>query len=170
MSVMTRRNKILTTVGLVILSGWVVTVACQPSDECKEGTCGTVCPTKACAPDAASAPEKVVQPAEITTPVFERLIGSGVKVTILDARTGKWDDGLRIAGARTLSPEATEEVVKTVVSTKDELVVTYCANLKCPASHHLAKRLAVLGYRNVLIYSAGIAGWKEAGHEVVKAQ
>ena len=51
-----------------------------------------------------------------------------------------------------------------------KLVVTYCAGLKCPASHQLAERLEKLGYGNVIEYPEGIPGWIEAGHAVEQAK
>ena len=57
-----------------------------------------------------------------------------------------------------------------MLTSKDALIVTYCSNLKCPASRMLAKRLAKLGYRNILEYPYGIAGWIEAGHKVLNAK
>lgn len=166
---MKRKAEIILTACLLLLAGLAVAIGCQPTAaECPDGFCGTTCPTGVRAPEAGKVQDPVPQPAEITTPVLERLLSSGVKLTLLDARTGKYDDGLRIPGARSLSPEAEEEVVKGTVSSKDDLIVTYCSNLKCQASHKLARHLAELGYRNVLIYSEGIAGWKEAGKDVVK--
>ena len=106
----------------------------------------------------------------ITTPVLEVLLGSDVPLVLLDARTGKFDDGRRIPGAHSLSPTATADEVAALVKTKGTLVVTYCANVKCPASAHLAKHLRELSYKNVLEYSPGIEGWAAAGKEVEKAQ
>ena len=47
--------------------------------------------------------------------------------------------------------------------------MTYCSNLKCPASSRLARRLRELGYTSVLEYPYGIEGWTKAGHEVTTA-
>ena len=84
-------------------------------------------------------------------------------MTILDARTGKFDDGRRIAGAQVLQDVSTPEEIAAIVPEKDALIVTYCVNLQCPASAALAARLRELGYRNVLEYPAGIEGWSAAG-------
>jgi|GEM_PF-804565 len=105
----------------------------------------------------------------ITTPVLEVLLGSGVPLVVLDARTGKFDDGRRIPGAHSLSPTADAKKVAALVKAKGTLVVTYCGNLKCPLSAHLAKHLRELGYKNVLEYSPGIEGWVAAGNKVEKA-
>jgi rhodanese-related sulfurtransferase len=90
-------------------------------------------------------------------------------MTVLDARAGKFDDGNRIPGAKTLAADAAAEKVTAMLPDKQALVVTYCANLKCPASSQLAKRLRQTGYSNVLEYHEGIEGWMAAGNSVEKA-
>jgi rhodanese-related sulfurtransferase len=87
-------------------------------------------------------------------------------MVILDARSGKFDDGRRLSGAKALSAEAEEADAGKVIPSKDSLVVTYCASWKCPASHALAERLKKLGYANVIEYRQGIEGWTKAGNSV----
>ena len=96
------------------------------------------------------------------------MIQAKVALKIFDARSGKYDDGQRIPGAQQLSPDADEAVIAKAIPGKDELVVTYCAGVKCPASKALADRLKKLGYSNVIEYPQGIAGWLEAGKAVDK--
>jgi len=90
-------------------------------------------------------------------------------MTVLDARVGKFDDGNRIPGAKALAPDAPAEKVTSMLPDSQALIVTYCVNLKCPASSLLAKRLRQLGYSNVLEYHEGIEGWIAAGNAVEKA-
>jgi len=79
------------------------------------------------------------------------------------------DDGRRIPGAKSLSSDATaEEVAKIAGKDKNALIVTYCANLKCPASRKLVRYLKKLKYTNVIEYQEGIEGWASAGHKVDK--
>lgn len=121
--------------------------------------------------------KKVVVPSLLTektgllnTPGLLALIQSRAPVVILDARSGKFDDGNRIPGAKALAPGAPLSEVRKVLRSQDNLVVTYCANLACGASHKLAEHLRSLGYRNLLEYPEGIAGWEKAGHPVEKAR
>ncbi len=111
-----------------------------------------------------------VQPATIETSALAALVKSGIPLVLLDARTGKYDDGRRLPGAKQLGPKATAEEAAALIKAKDSLVVTYCANPKCPASGHLAARLKELGYTNVLEYPQGIEGWVKAGLSVEKAK
>lgn len=141
----------------------------------KAAACGVACDKtsgacpvgakKACDKSAGSCPMKKGV-AVINTQALKALMDAGAKVTVLDARTGKYDDGRRIPGAKSLSSEATEKDVRKAVRKKDQLVVTYCGNLQCPASGMLAEHLKALGYKNVIEYPMGIAGWAEAGNDV----
>ncbi|MDD5677032.1 MAG: hypothetical protein PHW60_03445 [Kiritimatiellae bacterium] len=52
------------------------------------------------------------------------------------------------------------------MKSKSALIVTYCANLKCPASVELAGKLKALGYKHVLEYPYGIEDWAAKGNPV----
>ncbi len=119
--------------------------------------------------DVSSRDEKPVAVAEIDTEALKELVKSGACV-IVDARSGKWDTGERIPGAVALTSGADPAVVEKALGKKDSLVITYCSNVQCPASHMLAVYLKGLGYDNVIEYPKGIDGWKAAGNAVEKAK
>lgn len=48
----------------------------------------------------------------------------------------------------------------------DALLVFYCANEMCSASHTAAEQAIELGYSNVTVMGAGIEGWVAAGNDV----
>lgn len=98
--------------------------------------------------------------------VLENLIESDIPMVLLDARSGKWDDKSRIPGAQSLNDKSTREEVEKIIKSKDTLVITYCANLKCPSSNRLYIHLKKLGYKNVLEYPFGIQAWLEAGNDI----
>jgi rhodanese-related sulfurtransferase len=102
----------------------------------------------------------------INTTVLENLIESNIPMVLLDARSGKWDDKSRIPGAQSLNDKSTKEEFKRIIATKETLVVTYCSNLKCPASNKLYIQLKKLGYKNVLEYPFGIQEWLESGNDI----
>lgn len=147
-----KRIEVLLPMLVVALTLAVMLTGCATS-----GKCSACSSTSACG-------QKNVEEAEISTATLERLIRSGTAATILDARSGKWDDGRRIPGAKALTASATAQQAATAIKSKDSLVVTYCNSLKCPASRALAKRLGELGYSNVLEYPHGVAGWAKAGN------
>ncbi len=106
----------------------------------------------------------------LTTAEMERIVKERRKsVTILDARTGKYDDGRRIPGAKNLGSNAPEKQINAMLPDKNAEIITYCSSTKCPASKKLAERLRKLGYTNVKEYPQGIKGWAEAKQPVAKA-
>ncbi|OGV69776.1 MAG: hypothetical protein A2283_14565 [Lentisphaerae bacterium RIFOXYA12_FULL_48_11] len=106
--------------------------------------------------------------AEINTTALKTLIDSGVQLTLIDARTGKYDDGRRISNALNLGPDAKTEEIESALRSKDAIIVTYCVNLKCPASKLLTARLTSLGYKHILKYPQGIEGWVSKGNPVTQ--
>lgn len=111
-----------------------------------------------------------MQEAKINTPGLAVLIAAKTPFIILDARSGKYDDGKRIPGAKSLNADSSDDAIKSVLADKSALIVTYCANLECPASHKLAEKLKGMGYVNVIEYPEGIEGWQKAGHDVEKVE
>ena len=108
------------------------------------------------------------EPAKINTIGLKSLLNSGVPLTLLDARSGKYDDGKRIPGAKSLNSKSTPSEILKVLPDRKALIVTYCSNLKCPASNKLYKHLKKLGYSNLIEYPQGIQGWTEAGNPITK--
>ena len=140
--------------------------------KCPTSACGTSkCPKTACGPDCKKpCCAAKGQVAAINTSGLKALMDAKAKLTILDARSGKYDDGRRIPGAQSLAPNASAKAAKKAIRSKQALVVTYCSNLKCPASGRLAANLRKLGYTNVIEYRHGIQGWAAAGHPIAKAK
>ena len=112
--------------------------------------------------------KSIKAPAEaaIDTATLAVLIRSGAPLVVLDARSGHYDDGRRIPGAKNLPVKSTASEVESVVGSNDAFIITYCSNLHCPASKALYGHLKNLGYENVLEYPDGIAGWVAPGYPV----
>lgn len=108
--------------------------------------------------------------AEINTEALAVLMRVKVPMLIFDARTGEYDDGRRVPGAKQLSPEATTKEIAGAIKSKEALVVAYCTNVDCPASRMLYRRLKKLGYKNVIEYPYGIEGWVKAGNKFETAE
>ena len=106
----------------------------------------------------------------IDTEGLQQIVSEGSGATIIDARSAKYDDGKRSPGAIALTADASDESIAAALPDKDAQIVTYCSNLKCPASGKLAKRLTALGYHNVVKYPEGIEGWSTAGQKIVEAE
>ena len=156
-------------------AGWKSLMAscgksCADAKSCGEtntpptpGKRGGGCPATA---DTAAMPASTVDTNGLRT-----LMLAKVPMVVLDARSGKWDDGNRIPGAIAFNcdgcmgkPEAMQKVLKS----KDQLIVTYCGAEQCPLSSMLAKKLRTAGYTNVIEYKAGLVGWTGAGLKTLK--
>jgi len=140
------------------------------SQQCpfKDAKGNSVCATAT--PTCTAAVKVEAVEATINTDALAALIRAKTTLMILDARTGKYDDGRRIPGAKSLAASADDATITATAGDKASLIVTYCANLKCPASKALATRLRTLGYTNVLEYPDGIEGWATAGKTIAKAE
>lgn len=162
---------------LTLLPAFSVFAAGESCDP-KSGACSSCPAAAACAADgkavSAAADEKPAAPAAdlpvVNTSALKAMISAKVPVVLLDARTGKYDDGKRLPGAKALAPTATAEEAAKAIPAKDAFVVTYCAGPKCPASNALYEGLKKLGYTNLAEYPEGIEGWTKAGNEVTTAK
>lgn len=124
----------------------------------------STCPSGVCS--LSSAPKaSAAHSHELSTFQLKAHVDAGDAI-LLDARSGKYDDGTRIPGAKSLNNKSTAAEIAAVIPSKDALVITYCSNLQCPASAALAKHLKELGYTHVHEYPEGIAGWRAAGGKI----
>ncbi|OGV47166.1 MAG: hypothetical protein A2X46_09930 [Lentisphaerae bacterium GWF2_57_35] len=97
------------------------------------------------------------------------ILDAKTPVAVVDARTAQYDDGKRISGAISLPADSSTEAIEKALPDKNQLVVTYCSNLKCPASKILSEKLIEMGYKNVLKYPDGLEGWLQAGQPAAEA-
>jgi rhodanese-related sulfurtransferase len=120
----------------------------------------TTLPHGACSATSSQHEDFIKHPwGEIDTQGLEALLKSRVPMTLVDARSDKWFDGILILGAQRLPSDAPEDVIKKTLPNKNQLVVVYCAGEVCDASKTLAKRLVDQGYKNVIDYHGGIHEW-----------
>ena len=123
------------------------------------------CPTGVCGLSAAPKAAAEAEEHNLSTFQMKTAVDAGQTI-ILDARSGKYDDGYRIPGAKSLNSKSSAEEIAAVIPSKNSPVITYCSNLQCPASKMLADHLQALGYTHVKEYPEGIAGWRAAGGPV----
>ena len=71
-----------------------------------------------------------------------------------------------IAGAINIPLDELEEKAPEQLQ-KNETIVVYCGSYSCGASTKAAKKLAEMGYTNVLDYKASKKGWVDAGFPLV---
>lgn len=149
-----KMKKMLLMVGVALILSVLAGCKCPFSDCCK-----------ACKGDSSMKSEFKT----VTTDELEKIVNDKSSL-ILDARTGKFDTGERIPGAKALSPDSSTDEVAKAIPNKNASIVTYCVNPKCPASNMLAKHLKELGYTNIMEYPEGIEGWIKDGNKVEKAK
>jgi rhodanese-related sulfurtransferase len=158
-----------TMMSLVMVAAVAMTAQWAAAGD-KDSGAAMACPAGVCAaPPAAAAAAPVAKEAVVNTEALATMMRLKVPMTILDARSGKYDDGRRLPGAKALSPMAKDAEVTAALPDKTALIVTYCVDPKCPASHQLGEKLRALGYTNVLEDHEGIEGWVAAGKPVEQA-
>lgn len=94
---------------------------------------------------------------------MQDLITSVPNLTIVDARSAKYYNGVRIKGALWLPCEALTEEIEARLPDRNSPVVVYCWSRQCPASGYLAERLSDLGYVNLYEYPEGLKEWITKG-------
>ncbi|MDQ7785604.1 MAG: rhodanese-like domain-containing protein [Desulfomonilaceae bacterium] len=96
--------------------------------------------------------------------------GNGETVFV-DARTRDDYDKSHVEGAVFLSPEDVEERFVSVrdLLPEDGRIILYCYGPECDMAERVADFLGQLGYRNMMIMTAGYAAWKDAGYPVARS-
>jgi rhodanese-related sulfurtransferase len=94
---------------------------------------------------------KVISPGDL----HQRLRSDPVTVIDVNAES-QWRQA-RVPGARHLDPLSFEAA--DLPADRDGMVVFYCSNPLCRKAPNAARRAKGMGFRNVLVMSAGISGW-----------
>jgi rhodanese-related sulfurtransferase len=96
-----------------------------------------------------------------------RLFNQSTTVFV-DARGAESFDESHVKGAVHLAPEDKEERFPAVqpLLPEESTVVLYCHSPECEMAEEVARFLAQLGYKNLIIMSAGFPAWEKAGYPV----
>jgi len=105
---------------------------------------------------------------EISANELKSWIDSKKDFRIVDARPKKFDEGDVIIGAQFLPYDSDENTISKILPSKDDVIVAYCASVRCPASANLNKKLLALGYKHVYKYAGGIDEWHQLGYPTEK--
>jgi len=83
-----------------------------------------------------------------------------------DGRSKRFFRKVHIKGARSVYFAKVESnpILKQV--NKDQLIVTYCSNIRCHIAFTLARRLRKLGFTNVYVFAAGLEEWIKARYPI----
>lgn len=126
-------------------------------------TAQTTAPATAQTASAAGAQDEALP--EVSVDQLAGMLERRENVAVYDAnRRERYEQG-HVPGARWVAHDGVNaEVLPTDRSTH---LVFYCANTMCRASHTAARAARALGFANVSVLSAGIAGWTSANKPVV---
>jgi len=80
--------------------------------------------------------------------------------------TDEYFTGEMIPGSRRVRVTEVVRRVRELGLDEGEVIVVYCSGPDCPQSTDAARKLADLGFENVLDYDGGLTAWKEEGHLV----
>jgi rhodanese-related sulfurtransferase len=100
---------------------------------------------------------------EIERDTLRQKLERGDELVLVDALSPIEFAASHLPGAVNISPQSVDELAERRIPNLDTEVVVYCLNPSCESSVEVAKRLVSLGYRNVLHFSGGKQGWREAG-------
>lgn len=92
---------------------------------------------------------------------------SGTAV-FMDAREEEaYNDG-HIPGAMNVPYDKLPKYYETITSTiaNDQIIICYCWGPTCDFSDNLASELAMMGYKNVVVFKGGWDAWQEAGYPI----
>jgi len=76
---------------------------------------------------------------------LKALMDANTSFLLLDARGNKWNEGTTIPGARLASYEFSQEELKQIIPSKNDLIIVYCYTFTCPFSRYLINKLIELG-------------------------
>ena len=161
---MTRRFNVLASLSIASLMS-LATLAVA-GDATPATDSGVAAP----APDAALLPPPPEMPkgvADVAVEDVERLLTErkGLVFDVNGASTREKNGS--VPGA-TLLGSSSDYPSTALPADKATTLVFYCANPRCMASHGAAKRAVSLGYTDVRVMSAGIAGWKQSGRTTLQ--
>lgn len=91
---------------------------------------------------------------------LNRMTQNSGSVSVIDVNSRQSWMRAHVPGATNLAP--TGYVESDLPSAKDAALVFYCSNPMCSKAPIAARRAKKMGYSNVRVMSAGIAGWLAA--------
>jgi rhodanese-related sulfurtransferase len=95
----------------------------------------------------------------ITREQLKEYIDNKRDFTLIDALPPESYRKGHIPNAMSMPTEQIEEFAVTRLKDKNQLIITYCANDKCPKSRQAADKLKSMGYTNVSEFTGGIEDW-----------
>lgn len=90
----------------------------------------------------------------------------GEDVVVVETLGPAYYEDAHLPGAINIPHTEVDELAPSLLPDKSAQVVVYCSNRACQNSPQAARRLAALGYDNVLDYEEGKQDWMAAGFPI----
>ena len=104
----------------------------------------------------------------ISTDQLKAMIdGDKINFLLIDARTKDEYQEAHIVGAISMPENKFDELLSLLPADKGRQLVFYCNGVKCGKSKKAAKKAAVVGYTNILVYGEGFPVWEEKSLKIV---
>ena len=102
-------------------------------------------------------------PLEISLTELAALLSSGQPPLLAEILGPQHYAAGHLPGALNLPLEGFVEGAARLLPDQDAAIVVYCASATCANSHIAQQKLQALGYRNVRVFKAGKAAWRDSG-------
>lgn len=106
---------------------------------------------------------------KITRDQLKAKLDRGEDVVLVEALPPMYYEDAHLPGAINIPHDRVDELAPSLLPDHSAQIVVYCANAPCQNSGIAARRLAALGYSDVLDYDDGKQDWIEAGLPVERA-
>ena len=103
------------------------------------------------------------QSAEISTPELAALLQSASPPIVAEILGPQYFASGHLPGAINLPLEGFVDSALRALPDRGAAIVVYCASATCANSHIAQQKLTSMGYRNVRVFKAGKAAWRDAG-------
>ncbi|UTW11681.1 rhodanese-like domain-containing protein [Marinobacterium rhizophilum] len=112
----------------------------------------------------ASQPTRAPSYSTITRDALKARLDAGEPTLLVEALPARYYDAEHLPGAINLPHDEIRLLAPSALPDKDASIVVYCASTECQNSSIAAQILAAAGYRNVMEFVEGKAGWLDAGY------
>lgn len=101
----------------------------------------------------------------ITAKELKKKLDGKKDFILIDVLSKESFDAKHIPGSINIPVGEIEQNAPKEFPDKGKEIIVYCASESCQASPNAARKLKEMGYKNVVDFEEGLAGWKEAGYK-----
>ena len=125
----------------------------------------SACQQKDAAPPALPGPPVAPELQKLTLEQVEAKLGKP-NVFVFDANPRELYENAHLPGAAWVKFDAVDAAV--LPADKAAMLIFYCANELCTASHDAARQALARGYANTFVMPQGYIGWKKSGRALIR--